>query len=64
MNYLLDLLWNGHDTEISGIDVAIQRGSISVHGRDVRDWKLLTLRDKIIYLKDHEEHLPMNLGKA
>lgn len=62
INYLLELLWSGHDGDATEEAMSIQKGSVEIHGRDIRDWKLSTLREKITFMKDREALLPMNLG--
>jgi hypothetical protein len=61
MGALLDVIWRGAGG--GGDAVSLLQGSVHVHGRDIKDWRLAALREKIIFMKDTEARIPMTLGK-
>ena len=62
ISHLMDLLWTGDDPCSAGDKITMQKGEIRIHGRNIKDWDVSTLRDKIVFMKDGEAHLPMKLG--
>ncbi len=46
----------------AGALAALQRGRVSIHGRDAKDWDIAALRQRIALLKDSDGDVPLDIG--